>query len=296
MDLQQQLQQTQGQSNQGEQKPPEPKAQEQKPVEQPQDLVSRVAKFGKESNQPAKQNPSDEIHFDRKELDNIKSAEEAKTWADKAYKSMEKGYQEKYQALAEKRKELEQRLNEQTSWTPQRIQQLLQDPNFVQAAQVVMQTSDGNTAGSEDWESLDDASKAKLKALETEIMSLKQQNQQTLLHQQDAELSNRYANYDGRAVDSLVQDLSTNRTQATREHLWKVLDYESAVERAYKMGREDERGFKQEKFNAPTGIGNGVNMQHVEKFEPNAKKLGQDFFINLYKHTAGKLREGQMQQ
>jgi hypothetical protein len=40
------------------------------------------------------------------------------------------------------------------------------------------------------------------------------------------------------------------RVQATREHLWKVVDYESAVKRAYDLGKQDRKMEVAEKVGA----------------------------------------------
>ena len=283
-----------------EQKPVE-KPVEQKPVEK-QDLVARVAQFKKEEKPTPTQAPDisleGEPKFDFKQLEAVKTPEEAKRWAEDAYKSLQRGYNQKYETVAEMRKELEKKMSEQTSWTPQRIQALLQDPNFVQAAQTVMQTQAPKDSGmtDEEWSALSEGEKAKLQSMEKEIINLRQQNQRAVLEQQDKELMGKYANYQPQAVESLIADLSTNRVVATREHLWKVIDYEAAVQRAYELGRQDARSVNQDKFNASNMVGNGVNTQPPAPLEPKNGKIGADFFMDLYRHNETRLKEAQMQK
>ena len=283
-----------------EQKPAEVKPVEQKPAPT-QDLVTRVAQFKKEE-KPKESAPDISLEsdpkFDYKQLEAIKTPEEAKRWAEDAYKSLQRGYNQKYQSVAEMRKDLEKKLSEQTTWTPQRIQAVLQDPNFVQAAQAVMQSQAPTDSGmtEEQWSALSEGEKAKLQSMEKEIINLRQQNQRAVLEQQDKELQGRYANYQPQAVEALIADLSTNRVVATREHLWKVLDYEAAVQRAYELGRQDAKSLTQEKIQASNVIGNGVNMQPTMKVEPKNGKLGADFFMELYKNNEVRAKEAQMQK
>lgn len=276
-----------------------------KPVEQKaaptQDLVTRVAQFKKEEKpkEPAPDISLDgDPKFDYKQLEAIKTPEEAKRWAEDAYKSLQRGYNQKYQSVAEMRKDLEKKLSEQTTWTPQRIQAVLQDPNFVQAAQTVMQSQAPTDSGmtDEQWSALSEGEKAKLQSMEKEIINLRQQNQRAVLEQQDKELVGKYANYQPQAVESLIQDLSTNRVVATREHLWKVIDYEAAVQRAYELGRQDAKSLTSEKVQASNVIGNGVNMQPAQKIEPKNGKLGAEFFMELYKNNEVRAKEAQMQK
>jgi hypothetical protein len=83
---------------------------------------------------------------------------------------------------------------------------------------------------------------------------------------------------------------------ATREHLWKVIDYEAAVQRAYELGRQDARSVNQDKFNASNMVGNGVNTQPPAPLEPKNGKIGADFFMDLYRHNETRLKEAQMQK
>lgn len=275
------------------------------PKEEPksEDLVTRVAQFKKQEPAaapiPKPQTAPDieEFHFDYKQLDTIKTPDEAKRWAEDAYKSLVKGYNQKYQTVAEMRKELEKKMTEQTSWTPERIQNILKDPSFVQAAQQVMQSQAPQASGmtEEEWSALSEAEKAKLKSMESEIINLRQQNQRALLEQQDKELMSKYANYQPQSVESLIQDLATNRVVATREHLWKVLDYEDAVKRAYELGRTDAKSVNQDKINSAS-FENGMNVQSPQRPEPKDNKMSADFFMELYRHNETKAKEAQMQR
>jgi hypothetical protein len=253
----------------------EPKTVEgQKPAE---DLVSRVASF----KPPAKEaTPKTDEAFDYKEIEAIKDPA-AKEVALKAYKSMQSGFGKKFQEVAELRKTLEAKASESANWTPERIQSLLNDPNFVKAAQQVTGTSASNQNQSglsnEEWSALTDNEKAQLTAMQHKINMLESINSQTLKLQQDETLKAKFANYDPRAVDLLTADLLQGKVQATREHLHKVLDYEAAVERAYQLGLTDGTKGKQERLNASSFQGSSA-INSSERPQPNKDESNIGFF------------------
>jgi hypothetical protein len=191
---------------------------------------------------------------------------------------MQSGFGKKFQEVAELRKTLEARAAENANWSPERVQSLLNDPNFVKAAQQVAGTSSNNNQSQsglsdEEWSALTDKEKTQLTAMQTKINALESINLQTFKLQQDETLKTRYANYDPRAVDLLTADLIQGKVQATREHLHKVLDYEQAVERAYKLGLTDGKTGKQERMNASSYQGssaiNSSERPNPEKGESN---------------------------
>ena len=123
-----------------------------------------------------------------------------------------------------------------------------------------------------------------LAAMQSELTSMRTQKE-------DVELSSRYPNYDTTQVNKIFSDMMTGKVQATREHLWKVVDYEDAVHRAYSMGRADERDGVTEKRNASTITG-GVNAANTQPDVP-AQQKGESFqaywrkLSSLAKSTSG---------
>ena len=250
------------------------------------DLVSKVAGFKEEETKPAEtpQPPEDGLDkFDFKKLKDIRTPEEAQEWAEKAYKSMQGDYGRKTQTLAEQRKDLERQMTESNLWSPEKVQRLLNDQNFVAAAQSVMQSQNPPNSGKsdEEWSTLTEGEKSQIIELRNEIALLKQQNQQTSDAQQDELLKGKYANYDAKVVNQLKGDLINNRIRATNEHLWKVVDYESAIDRAYKLGRKEERELKGEKI---SNFSYTPESTHVTK-EPTLSKEGEISLAQLYEHT-----------
>ena len=249
-------------------------------------LVQRAAEFKSE---PDPKIAADPEKFDYSQLQNIKSPDEAKAWAEKAYKSYQRGFNEKFQTLAEMKKTLTattQPANE--PWSTQRVQSLLQDPEFVKAAQNVA----GVTADEES--SLSDAEKTKLNDIHNQMSQLQQQNAQLAKKQQDDNLKGKYANYAPDVVDTTVSNLLNNKVQATREDIWKVVDYDSMAKRAYEMGRQDERSNVKEKVNYASTSG-GSATYSTSGLERKEGETGKQFMSRLIEHKMSQVRSGAVQ-
>lgn len=235
-------------------------------VETPKEesLVTKVSKFVED--EKPKTEPKVDEHFDINDIDKIEDPN-ARDIVKKAYKSFERGYQKKFQDLADIRRDLEQKTGE--TWTPERVQALLNDNDFVQAAQQVAKTPE-----EEEYSNLTDSEKRALAETQKQMQALTYQNQILLKQQQDKELMSKYADYNPQAVDTLTNDLLKGNVQATREHLYKVINYESAVERAYKLGMKDARAGIQENVNAAAPQANTVvaSSEPVKPLEGETKQ------------------------
>ena len=214
------------------------KPEEVKPEAKQEDLITRVSAVKSEEIIKPTGTEVKEPEFDFKNIENIKDPA-AKEQALAAYKSFQKGFNEKFQEIAELRKSLEAQKGQavDNKWTSERIQSLLQNPEFVQAAQSIV----GNpSATAEDNSLLTETEKqltSEINGLKKELSSIRQNSQVTnynlLRDKQDGELKTRYANYNPQAVDTLTADMLSGKYQATREDLWRAYDYESAVKRSY---------------------------------------------------------------
>jgi hypothetical protein len=205
-------------------------------------IATRVANFKPEKTDVSKQ--PDDITFDPKSFDNITSVEEARKFAEQSYKSFEKGFNKKFQDLAELKKTLEAKVNnvsDTSSWTTEKIQALLQDASFVSAAQSVLGQSGYQSNSDNDFSNLSDAEKAEIKTIKDQNRLLLQQQNLLLMKQQDESLKNKYPNYRSEAVDTITADLLQGKVKNTREYIWKAYDYEEALDRAYKLGMQDAR-------------------------------------------------------
>ena len=202
-------------------------------------IVSRVANYTPEAK---KDNQSDDIQFNPQDFDKIESVDEAKKYAETAYKSFEKGFQKKFQDLAELKKTLESSVAHSSSWTTEKIQSLLQDPSFVSAAQGVLGQSNQSSSGDDDgYSALSDTEKRKIQAIEDQNRMLLQQQNNFLMKQQDEMLKSKFPNYKPEAVDTITADLLQGRVKNTREYIWKAYDYEEGINRAYQLGMQDAR-------------------------------------------------------
>lgn len=169
-----------------------------------------------------------------------------------AYNSLRKGANVKFEAAAIMRKEAE--ASASAPMTSERFQALIADPEFARMAQQAAkaQTDQNNSEGEltdEEWSNLTDKERKGLASMMQEQKVIKQNQvalsnmlQSQATQKEDDQLKGKYVTYDSDAVSNLQRDLINESVHATREHLFKVLDYEAAVDRAYQLGRVDERG------------------------------------------------------
>jgi len=196
-----------------------------KPVEKNDDLVQRVSQV--------KSSPNAE-KFNINDLDaEIEKVQDPKVKEQLLglKKSLISGENQKYQEIAQLRKDLENQKS--SNWTSERVQELLKDQSFVKAAQDIIVPDEGSM--------LTESEKALIKAADQKASLAVRQAQEAVRLRQDESLKNKYANYSSEAVDVITDDLLKGRVQATREHLHKVLDYDNAIKRAYLLGKEDKK-------------------------------------------------------
>lgn len=242
----------------------EPKVEEKK-----DDLITRVSQV--------KEPPKEESKFNINDLDSEITKitdENLKNQMLNLKKSLISGENQKYQELAKLRKDYEQKLAETSTWTPEKIQSLLKDPTFVESAQSVVGTQQ------EDTSMLTEAEKKELKELKEKIKHMETQAWLSSKTQQDEALKSRYANYDSQIPDIITNELLMGKRQATREDLWKVYDYESAVKRAYELGRQDRKPEIEEKTSSSSIEGGTITSTET----PPPKEPGESdraYFVRL---------------
>lgn len=259
-----------------------------------EDLLSRVSGFSpkKEAQEPQ----GDPSKFNIKEFNDYlaKIADpQARKLVEDAYKSMQADYTRKTQDLASQKREmdtLKAQLEQSGRYTPDRIQQLLTDPSFVQAAREYEQR---NKPASQSGNVSTDLTEEEFSYLTTEQQksylqskqardlaanAMQQVNQMKLKvesEKEDMHLQGRFKNYDPTVVNQIFDDLMSGKVQATREHLWKVADYEGAVERAYRLGRQDEKQGISAAREASSQV-NGFTPKGVDDGAPQKNK-GESF-------------------
>lgn len=274
-------------------------------VQKPQEsIVTRASKVSLDNPKKADEGQTESIQFNVKDLDKI-SDPVARKLAEDAYKSFQGDYTRKTQALAQERKEMEgfkSKLDSMKSWNPERIQEELNNPSFVQAAQeyqrrlnpqTPQQTSNGNSELTEEEFSYLAPEQQKLylktKQMEQSLNIVNTRLQASEVEKEDMSLKGKYANYEPRTVNEIYQDMMSGRVQATREHLWKVVDYENAVQRAYQLGLEDRKPGMQEKVSASTQT-NGYSVTPSSDTPVRLpKESGIEYFKRLALNNAAKL-------
>ena len=252
----------------------------QAPVPIQEDLIKRASQV-KLAEQPAKPPAESDNSFglSRETWDEVQKNPTLK----KYYDSMQDGFRKKTTEVSNEKYHLQKELEKLNNWTPERIQQLLNDPKFVNAAQSII-----GQQPSGEYES-DEAKR--IKQLENEISNIKGQGFQTLKLQQDEQLKGRYANYNPEAIDIITNDMLTGKVQATREHLWKVLDYDEAVKRAYELGKTDGQGNTKEKISAMS-VGDGTSMAVPgEKLEPLQGESDRSYLSRLFQKNSNLQRQ-----
>ena len=251
------------------------------------DLITRVSqvKVEPEVKKDDSGLPVEEPKFDLNDIEKIQDPV-AKDQALKAYKSFQRGFNDKFQQLAELRKTYETELTNNKTWTKDRIKQIQSDPNFLKVAQEVLAEQkpiDANISDNE-WSAMTTSEKQQWHAMQERIKTLETQNQQQAIlqqfRQQDEQLRPKYANYDPNAVDIITSELLSNKRQATREDLWKAIDYDSAVKRAYQLGLQDANGENKVKLNSASF--DGVNTQPAKEIPaPEKGDNTQQYFRKL---------------
>jgi len=168
----------------------------------------------------------------------------------KIYKSMESGVGKKFQETAELRKQYESKINEK--WTPSKIQELLNNPDFVMSAQSIVTSQAPKNSGLSDqeWSALSDSDKAKFSALESRQNQMEQLLLKERQGKEDSELKAKYPDYAPDIVDTTVSNLVQGKVNATREDIWKVINYDNHVRRAYELGKQDASVDVKEKIGA----------------------------------------------
>lgn len=248
-----------------------------------EDIISRASSF---KAQPENGSPVQDAKFNVKDIEKITDPV-AKKIAEDAYKSFQSDYTRKTQELAEQRRSLEQAQSlRNRSFTLNDIDEVLSNPAFVQAAQEkhrvtqpqqTVQSGNGELTEEEYSYLTPEMQKVYIQQKQTKDMvaQLSGQLQSAQVEKEDMTLKSRYGNYNPDVVNQTYRDMMTGKVNATREHLWKVIDYEEAVKRAYSLGRQDEKSGISQARQASTNV-SGVTTQTLDTDLP-VKQKGESF-------------------
>jgi hypothetical protein len=262
------------------------------------DIITRASSFKAQPENGV--TTSQEAKFDIKSIEKIADPV-ARKFAEDAYKSFQSDYTRKTQELASQKREVEDLKNRYTFDSPSKIENLLQDQSFIQAAKEYEASKRGtsvNPAGNgllseEEFSYLSpEMQKVYLQQKQTQDMvaQLTGKLQSAEVEKEDMTLKTRYTNYDPDVVNRTYQDMMTGKVNATREHLWKVVDYEDAVKRAYSLGQHDAKNGISEARNASTQV-RGVTTQTLGSDIPlkGEKQSFQDYWKSLAQSAKTKL-------
>ena len=251
--------------------PPAPKSDK---VEAPQVTSADILKRSSEAKPADKPQVSTETNY-REDLEKITDPA-VKAIAEKAIKDFESGYNKKFQSLADQRKELESMQQKISTWTPQRLQEELRNPAFVQAMQILQQTAPpSNFEGSVDeWSALSAQEKQRMQAMEQEQRSLHSQLQQMRQKEEDSEIKKLYPDYEPQVVDEAIDGLRSGQITASRADIWKVVNHDKNVEKGYQFGYED--GYKKalEKLNGSSMTSSNGNVTGADEIPDDVRKGG----------------------
>ena len=234
--------------------------------------------------------PSEETSYSSQDIEKIQDPM-AKKIAQDIYKNFERGYQKKFQDLAGERRRLDEEKQRTSQWTPERLQQEMSRQDFVQAAQLLQQSqAPSQWQGSQDeWTETPPEQKQEFLRLNQRVSVQEAQLNKMLQAQEDEKLKTVYPDYNPNLVNQLKDDLITGRYQATSEDIWKVANFQTAVERAYQLGMQDGRSKLDEKRNA-MGMGNGYDVRNPNSLPENIDKkdLGSIARFRLQQFKNGK--------
>jgi hypothetical protein len=242
-------------------------------ITQPTSAKDIIARMGVEPPKPVESNVPE-----APKLDDIKDPV-ARAVVEKRLKEFESGYNKKYEDLANKRKEFESKMSQQEIWDQEKLDRALKDPTFVSLVQARQQQASAHQApstwegSSDEWSSLTAEEKQQFVQLNSRLSAQEQIMSNMLKTEEDSKLKQSYPDYDPKLVDQVQQDLLSGRLQATREHLWKVANFETAVERAYKLGLQDRKLELNDKLNASTTPSNR-NVTPANEVPEDVKKQG----------------------
>ena len=256
-------------------------------------LLQRVSEFmSDKAPESEAQIENKQGEFNQNDIDAIQDPQ-AKEYAQKAYKSLQGDFTKKFQELSALRKEFEQ-ARENKNWTPERVQSLLSDQEFVSAAQQVA----GEPAKNDDYSVLSESEQAKINKiteLENEMNTLKQQSQLTIRSQETERLKGKYPNYNSDAMDTITKEFLDKKRVFNLEDIWKSYNHDNAVEAAYKMGLTDKNAGNIEKTQAMSGPGNtvvGGNVQPERGENESNRNFAKKSFASSASKVLGSLVHG----
>lgn len=251
------------------------------------DILTRVSQFKAPVVEDKILNPPEQPEFAK--ITDPVAREAAKEAVERMRRDMQSDYTKKLEGA-------QKLVNQSKSWTPQRIQQeLLTNPEFLQAAQMIQGTqATPSQLTQESYSALTDSEKAAVNLvpeLQNELKQIRQKATEeqivNAIAQKDVTLRTRFTDYDSKQIDDACRNLAQSNIADVREYVYKAVNYETNVKKAYEMGRLEGQGKLNSKLNiiAPEGSVITGNEKVPTK---NAGESDKNFFIRL-----GQFRQAQ---
>jgi len=241
------------------------------------DLLKRVAEFKIEP-EVKKEVVGNEFGITEEDYKKV----QADPSLSKLYKSLQAGAGKKFEEAAAIRKEIEAIKSQNGVWTKERIRAELNNPNFVNAAQQVAMEQAPPNSGLTDqaWSALSESDKARFHQMEQKTMQM----EQLLLNQnkvaEDTRLKAKYGDrYAPDIVDTTISNLVSGKVNATREDIWKVINHDDNVHKAYLLGKQDASVELKGKMGVSSP--EGMSATPSEHIEPTKGESNQSYWKRI---------------
>ena len=196
---------------------------------------------------------------------------------------MEKGLQRKFQKISE----LERKIKESDTWTPERLQKELNRPDFLDAATRVTQSQQQSAppqgVPQSDWSALSPMEQQEIRSQRNELQRLREEHAtlagSLAVEKADIDIKTRIPTYDANRVNQLQEELRQGKwnAQRIREALWKADNFDRVVEQTYDLAMQDKSGVLQEKKSATTMPGTNANTQQAPAEQRTGESRAQLF-------------------
>jgi len=266
------------------------------------DILKRASESNKKPSENTQNVEIPEKLYNEADLSSIKdpiARQVAKDIIDKKEKDMLKGMNDKFQKIADLRKELESKKQSLEGMTPQqRLDEIKNDKTFMEFVQAEAQRQQAHSAPSnwegtqEEWSALSERDQQRFRTLEGQVNTLLTNQERIEVRQADERISQKLTGYDPKKVDTFQKDLASGRFEIgeIRELIGKAMLFESSVENAYELGLKDRNSGLTDKINATQSVG---SVDAVSSREIPERKEGQkpkNYFLEIAKNNLDRLR------
>lgn len=256
----------------------------QKPIEPSSiDLVKRAASIPQQEQKPqANEAPKvsltmDEVKDPAARAILEKKLAEANTAISKTFGEIGADKAKYMQEVETLRKQLEASTNKK--FTSRDVQDLLQRPDFVQAATELQASIAPQGVSTEAWSSWSPEEKQAFQRQQQEVQALRaqldSQQHSQVISQADEQLKVQYPDYDSSKVNDFYRRAERNELNPTelREAVYWAINGKNLVSRAYNMGQEDKNSNLKEQLNglSPQGINMTPTTQVVVERKPGER-------------------------